>query len=130
MVSNPIPDELKSTHLFLLVGTNPLPDWMASRLLVRDGAQLYLVHSERTFRIAEQLAKYLMNNCHYRQPVYVKVDNPYKAGDVYSAVAKKLKDITSGTVGLNYTGGTKIMATHSFRAIEQKVPERSTACRL
>ena len=45
MQNNPIPSHLQSEHLFLLIGKNPLPNWVAARLLLRDEGRLYLVHS-------------------------------------------------------------------------------------
>jgi hypothetical protein len=122
MTSNPIPNELRSNHLFLLVGTNPLPDWVATRLLLREDGLLYLVHSDTVREVAKRLAKYLMDAHRYRQPIYVRVESPYKAGDVFNAIAKQVGTIQSGAIGLNYTGGTKVMSTHGYRALEQKCP--------
>jgi hypothetical protein len=70
-----IPAELQSEHLFLLVGTNPLPDWVATRLLLREGGQLYLAHSPDTWEIAQRLGGYLTNEG-YKQPEFVEVSNP------------------------------------------------------
>ena len=95
-LKNPIPEELRSSHLFLLMGTNPVPDWVATCLLLREGGQVYLVHSDAVWGTAQRLAKYLMNSHGCRQPIYIKVANPYKAADVYQAVSKKLKTITHG----------------------------------
>ncbi|MGA2263305.1 MAG: hypothetical protein ABSH28_17960, partial [Acidobacteriota bacterium] len=121
MSTNPIPKELKSDHLFLLVGTNPLPDWVATRLLLKNDGQLYLVHSDQTAEVATRLARYLMDQgC--RQPAYVEVKSAYKASEVYNSILEKLKPIKSGSIGLNYTGGTKVMAVHGYRSIENESP--------
>jgi hypothetical protein len=37
-----IPDSYKSDHLFLLVGTNPLPNFVAATLMLKPQGQLYL----------------------------------------------------------------------------------------
>jgi hypothetical protein len=121
-LKNPIPEDLRSSHLFLLIGTNPVPNWVATRLLLADNGQLYLVHSDDVQSVAQRLARYLVNNPKYLPPIYVRVANPYKADDVYEAIKKKLKNITHGSVGLNYTGGTKVMATHSHRAAKAELP--------
>ena len=34
MKDNPVPEELRSDHLFLLVGTNPLPNWVDRSVLL------------------------------------------------------------------------------------------------
>jgi hypothetical protein len=35
-MDNPIPEELRSDYLFLLVGSNPLPGWVAASFLLRS----------------------------------------------------------------------------------------------
>ena len=44
--NQPIPDELRSDHLFLLVGKNPLPNLVAASLLAKPGATIWLLHSD------------------------------------------------------------------------------------
>lgn len=122
MINNPIPEDLKSNHLVLLVGTNPLPDWVATQLLLKDDGQLYLVHSRKTWESAERLSKYLLSQ-KYRQPNYVDVKNPYVAAEITTAIKNVLRTIKSGSIGINYTGGTKIMSVHTYRAFEKNCPE-------
>ena len=40
-----IPEERRSDHLFLLMGENPVPNWVAARLLLREGGLAHLLHS-------------------------------------------------------------------------------------
>jgi hypothetical protein len=117
MSNNPIPDELRSEHLFLLVGTNPLPNWVAAKLLLRDAGKLYLIHSGTTFKVAERLAKFAVIN-KYQQPVYIPVNDEHDAESIAQAIQSQLQTIHSASIGLNYTGGTKVMAVHSYRAID------------
>lgn len=119
-VDNPVPARLLSSHLFLLVGTNPLPAWVAARLLLRPGGQIYLVHSPALRPLAERLVRRLQEQG-FRQPQYIPVA-PYNAQVIFAEVARYVSDIKEGLVGLNYTGGTKVMATHAYRAIERKLP--------
>jgi hypothetical protein len=119
MSSNPIPDELRSQHLFLLVGTNPLPDWVAARLLLRNGGQLYLVHSGKTSEVAKRLAEFALKN-KFPQPVYVPVRDEHDAAAVSQAVDNQLASIKSDSIGLNYTGGTKVMAVHSYKEMQRQ----------
>jgi len=121
MTTNPIPDNLRVDHLFLLVGSNPLPDWVAARLLLRGGGRLYLVHSDDTLATAQELARYLMENHNYEKPALVEVRNPWRARTVYDAIQDSVRKIGHGTIGLNYTGGTKVMSAHSHRALDQSV---------
>ncbi|HKQ77018.1 MAG TPA: DUF1887 family CARF protein [Blastocatellia bacterium] len=119
MSKNPIPDELQVENLFLLIGANPLPDWVAARLLLREQGRLYFVHSDETLPTAQDLARYLMERPGYKKPEFVYVSNPYRAGAVYQAIKGRLDRIGQGTIGLNYTGGTKVMSAHSHRAMDQ-----------
>lgn len=45
----------KTDYLFLLVGTNPLPNYVAARLLARPKGKIYLLHSRTTGDIAQNL---------------------------------------------------------------------------
>jgi hypothetical protein len=43
-----IPDQYKVNHLFVLVGENPLPNYVAARTLLHDGGKVYLVFTNNT----------------------------------------------------------------------------------
>lgn len=124
MSGNPIPPELRSEHLFLLVGTNPLPDWVAAKLLLSEGGQLYLVHSATTAEVAKRLWQYSRAN-DMRDPEYVPVASPYHPDSVSLAIGSTLERVTRGVVGLNYTGGTKVMAVHAHGILAQKFRGRA-----
>lgn len=115
-------NEYKTDHLFLLVGANPLPVWVAGRLLLRPGGQLYLIHSAETQDISRGLARRFKKDG-FMQPVYVYAREASKPGDVYDAVTAHLREIRSGSIGLNYTGGTKLMAVQTYRAVERERPQ-------
>ena len=121
MAYQQIQDKFKSEHLFLIVGTNPLPDWVAARLLLRTGGQLYLICSQTTDPVAVRLANFLLEKG-IQQPIYVKVDSAFEVGPIRRAIVSKISEIKSGSIGLNYTGGTKAMATHTYRTLEQDLP--------
>lgn len=107
-----IPEKFKVEHLVLLVGTNPLPNYVAAKLLLKDGGTLHLLYSDDTYPIAKRLHE------HLESQVYLEPVNPTNAEDIARKTRKQLRGIT-GTVGLHYTGGTKAMAVHAYRAIEQ-----------
>lgn len=119
MSADTIPEELKCDHLFLLIGGNPLPNWVAARLLLRDGGQLYLVHSKQTNDVARRLAGVVLKQ-KYRQPIYVPVLDASSRLDVYRALEQQLRPIKSGQIGFNYTGGTKVMSVHGYLAIKDQ----------
>lgn len=117
--SNPIPVVLRSSHLFVLVGRNPLPVWVVARLLLQEGGQLYLVHSPKVRPVAEHLARRWRERGG-EQPIYVGIP-AYESRGIDNAMAAHLEAINAGSVGLNYTGGTKVMALHAYRAMERRL---------
>lgn len=117
---NPIPERLRADHLFVLAGYNPLPVWVAARLLLQPGGRLYFVGSAETLSGSRRVAKRLLQ-LGYQQPTYVNLGDPYDAHQTYDAIAGQLRQISSGRVGLNYTAGTKVMSVHAYRAMEKHI---------
>lgn len=104
--------------LMLLMGENPLPNFVAARLLADTSARLLLVHSHGTHKQCERLQKVLQSKGYSFEndnTVEVEESNPT---NIFNEVQKRLANIT-GRVGLHYTGGTKTMAVHAYRALEQ-----------
>ncbi len=120
MSDNQIPEELKCDHLFLLVGGNPLPNWVAARLLLRKDGQIYLAHSDETIKFAQKLSELLLEKG-IGQPIYIEISDPSDADAIYTAIRPHVKKIRSGQIGLNYTGGTKAMSVHSYRTLEKEI---------
>mgnify|MGYP000340400818 CR=1 FL=1 len=114
-------DRYKSDHLFLLVGTNPLPNFVAATLMLKPQGKLYLVHSTKTQTVAERLARYWIDN--HRQPQFVPVDESDGAS-IHHQIDRELKQIGDGHVGLNYTGGTKMMAVHASQTLRDHQASR------
>jgi len=111
-----IPEIYLADHLFLLVGTNPLPNFVAAKLLLKPGGALYLVHSSGTEQIAERLSRYWIDVEKSAQPKFIRVAEADGA-DIHRKIDSDLQQISSGVVGLNYTGGTKIMSVHACRTM-------------
>jgi hypothetical protein len=106
----------QSDHLFLLVGTNPLPNFVAAKLLLKPEGQLYLVHSSKTQAVAERLKRYWTEIEKQKQPQFVCVDEADGAS-IRCKIEDALGKIGGGQIGLNYTGGTKTMAVHACRTM-------------
>lgn len=112
----PIPPEYQVDNLFLLVGTNPLPNLVAAKLLLKADGTLYLVHSADTSSAALRLETVLAKRYGICQCQKVEVHEA-EAHDVESKLNAQIHNL-KGTVGLHYTGGTKTMSVHSYRTIE------------
>lgn len=108
-------DDLKpyqTNHLFLLIGTNPLPNYVAARLLAKPDGRIYLVHSVETAGVANRLVAAL--GLDRGNGIKIQVDD----ADAHN-IFGKVKAHAPGeqSVGLNYTGGTKAMAVHAYGAV-------------
>lgn len=115
-------DKYKVDHLFLLVGENPLPNYVAARLLLNPGGTPYLVYTTGTEQPAKRLQTILSS-----EPIGLKTaqlvplnDGEADAYQIQKAIRSKLETIKDGKIGLNYTGGTKAMAVHAYRAVFSK----------
>ncbi|ARV59018.1 hypothetical protein BZZ01_10555 [Nostocales cyanobacterium HT-58-2] len=111
-------DKYKVDHLFLLIGENPLPNYVAAQILLKEGGTVYLVHSTDTTSKAAclernlkgvnvkpiSLGRHEANSCVIKDKIQTEVKNI-------------LKKYPKHTFGLNYTGGTKAMSVHSYRTL-------------
>ncbi len=120
----PTLEDYKVEHLFLLVGENPLPNYVAARTLLKDGGTVYLVFTKQT-----QSQKDCLLGDGGRKPFsiqYVEVDLGNYESNAYhirDRIQKKAKSLSTGRIGLNYTGGTKAMSVHAYRALHDIKPD-------
>lgn len=121
-------DKYKVDHLFLLIGENPLPNYVAARLLLNQGGTLYLVHTTHTAESATRLKTILEKELIGLKNAELVSLNKYEsdACKIKEAIKSALKIDPeldngkiglNGTIGLNYTGGTKAMAVHTYRTV-------------
>lgn len=113
----------KTDHLFLLVGANPLPNYVAAILLAKNNSTIYLLHSggaRGTGDIADRLQQAIQN----RQPrltVILREIDEADSGRIIHKTEKILDQVNADAfVGLHYTGGTKAMAVHTYRTVKQR----------
>ncbi|MCC6608001.1 MAG: DUF1887 family protein [Anaerolineae bacterium] len=104
-------------HLILLVGGNPLPNAVAGKLLLKPGGIITLLHSGNTATTAQKLRAWLIN--HTQGQVQFRQIDEASPTSITDGVNTQLKSVHADTAGLHYTGGTKTMSVHAYRAIEQ-----------
>ena len=115
--------DYQSEVLFLLVGTNPLPNYVSARLLAADGATIYLLHSTGTLKVAERLQRLLSRT----RPDVTTVPREIDEADG-DKIVTKINEILQGIglagkrVGLNYSGGTKSMSVHAYYTLRKAFP--------
>lgn len=115
MSNNLIADTYRSDHLFVLIGTNPLPNYVAAKLLLKPEGRFYLVHSALTQDVAQRLERYWKEH-EKGQLKLVPVSEAHGA-EIRRMIELELKEIRNGAIGLHYTGGTKAMSVHACRTL-------------
>jgi len=106
-------------HLLLLIGENPLPNYVAARTLLKVGGTPHLVYTKHTKPQADRLRDLLKERSpDLKDCQYVFLDN-YESDSyhIQKGIQDTIKRYAQERLGLNYTGGTKPMATHAYRAL-------------
>jgi hypothetical protein len=130
MLPNPIPEKYRSEYLFLLIGENPLPNYVSALLLIDADKKstIYLLHSDGANNTpsTKPYADLLLRSLRLKLPN--AIFRLYELNESDSTkIAANMKTILerekiSGKVGLNYTGGTKPMSHHSYLALRERFP--------
>jgi len=105
-------------HLFLLIGENPLPNYVAAKTLLRAGGKPYLVYTEYTSKAYKRLKEVLGLSEEEKVELSNSESNAF---EIQKAIKEKVKELQNEypekkLFGLNYTGGTKAMAVHAYQA--------------
>lgn len=104
----------QSDNLILLVGENVMPNAVSACVALTDGGRVILLCTKETDSTAQRLQGWL-NQRQIRSDRYVTEDK--MPSTLYRTMFEILADIKHGTIGLNYTGGTKSMAVHTYGAL-------------
>ena len=123
MTPNPLDqtafDPYRAEVLFLLVGGNPLPNYVSAQLMARANADIHLLATPDTQEVAKRLEKKLQQIM--PQVTYFRDTVPETGGyEIVQELGRILREAKIGSrrIGLNYTGGTKAMAVHVYDQIE------------
>lgn len=113
-------------HLFLLIGENPLPNYVAARTLLKFGGIAYLIYTSQTELQAKRLRDCLdaCSELSLQDAQLISIDG-YESDSyhIHQEVERAIQKLPQDdSVGLNYTGGTKAMAVHAYHAFIQARP--------
>src|SRR5579883_2106487 len=100
--------------LIVLVGSNPLPNYLTATLL--QPKRLFLIHTPETRGPAERLRCVLGNQAKIEMR---GLANASDAREIAEAIRSIISDGDPQQIHLNYTGGTKIMAAHARMAFRE-----------
>jgi hypothetical protein len=107
----------QTQHLILLIGENPLPNFVAARLLLQSGGTAHLAHTTGTQRQANQLKMVLEEDEIHCQDLPLG-DSESNASVIQDKIKQRINNLP-GSIGLHYTGGTKAMAVHAYQTIRE-----------
>lgn len=115
----------KVDNLMLLVGSNPLPNYVAAQVLAKDPVttRIILVCSLATRDEAAQRLATLLNGQGFTAITYCEVDEA-DPEQIHREVVNVVRSL-SGTIGLDYTGGTKAMSVHAYQAVKDTAHHRA-----
>ena len=121
---------MKKKTLISLVGSNPLPVAVVATYLksTEEVDKIVLVHSNEnkdirqmgTRDFAENIKKYLLSkNWDSNAIVYWDLNDVGVSYEIEKDMERNMKKI-SGPIILDYTGGTKAMAVHTYQFLKEK----------
>src|SRR5579875_2589102 len=108
--------ERQCETLIVLVGSNPLPNYLTATLL--QPKRLFLIHTPETRGPAERLRCVLGNQAKIKIEMR-GLANASDAREIAEAIRSIISDGDPQQIHLNYTGGTKIMAAHARMAFRE-----------
>jgi hypothetical protein len=111
-----------SNHLFLLVGNNPLPNYIAAHRLTKPESYLHLIYTDETHHYALNLQDLFTRVLHFdKSHISLKrLESPTDQSGIHTCLDQYLisNPLSEGSVGLNYTGGMKPMSVHIYEYIK------------
>lgn len=117
-----IPEEFRTEHLLLLIGANPLPNYVAARLLTMPESTVHLLHTVATVGFAKAIAALVKADYPQMKILYWELDM-VDGANIRQQVKTIIKELDrTVTVGLHYTGGTKAMAVHAYHMLAELRP--------
>jgi predicted metalloenzyme YecM len=109
--------QYQTENLFLLMGGNPLPSYIAAISLLNPKGKALLLHTSQTQLQAQRLQNVLSKYQSFSTALLIDIGKlQADSYAIYQAV-KQVANSLKTSVGLNYTGGTKAMSVHAYRAI-------------
>jgi len=111
-------DNSAKKELVLLVGDNPLPNYVTAKYLIQRGelAKIVLLHSKDTVSIARNIENLLSHD----GSVEIALAELEGANDRNSILSSLERLRFNNSVHFNYTGGTKVMAVHVYNYLKDQ----------
>ncbi len=118
-------DDYKADTLILIVGSNPLPNYVAAMLLAKDDARIVFISTRTTEKFAHRIYDSVKaKRPGLRDAAFVEICEADRSKIIYALddqLTPLIKESPNEVIGLNYTGGTKAMAAHTFDWVKNNV---------
>lgn len=119
------------TDLILLVGSNPLPNYVVAKFFLSKNDKLeniWLLCSKDTKKPYAESIKAVLSHEFKSKSVHIEpheLPNTSEADLIFRDIKKFFGNrLSNKEVHLNYTGGTKAMAVHAYRSMEVGIKEK------
>lgn len=124
----------KSNYLIMLIGSSPMPNLISAFTRIKENGKIFMIYTNETEKIAKQL-KELIEEKAKEKSLNILVELSY--GRIYEeynlekvsqsiknilnkiALEYKNENLEDKSIELNFTGGTKIMASVSYREFKE-----------
>lgn len=113
----------QADNLFLLIGGNALPNYVAALTLLKPNGKAYLIHTRFSELQAKRIATVLQDRADLQPAVLIDLKGGQAEASVIRQAIQTVAQGLTGRVGLNYTGGTKVMSVYAHRAISELYPD-------
>lgn len=116
----------KSDVLFLIVGTNPMPNVISILNRVKENGKVFLIHSNEKGVVfsTESIANSLINIFKEKseaivlEPIAV---NMMSESNMVQEVKHRMNSLNNSCIELNYTGGTKLMSSTIYGYFKEEM---------
>jgi hypothetical protein len=114
-------DNSAKKELVLLVGDNPLPNYVTAKYLIQRGelTKIVLLHSKDTVSIARNIENLLSHDGSV-EIALAELEDVNDRNSILSSLERLRFD---NSVHFNYTGGTKVMAVHVYNYLKEQRKE-------
>lgn len=124
----------KNDYLVMLIGSSPMPNLISAFTRIKENGKIFMIYTNETEKIAKQL-KELIEEKAKEKSLNILVELSY--GRIYEeynlekvsqsiknilnkiALEYKNENLEDKSIELNFTGGTKIMASVSYREFKE-----------
>lgn len=124
----------KNDYLIMLIGSSPMPNLISSFNRIKESGKIFMIYTKETENIAKQL-KELIEEKNLEKSLNISVDLSY--GKIYEeynlekvsesikniltkiALEYKNENLENKSIELNFTGGTKIMSSVSYKEFKE-----------